>query len=117
MRIGIISTYPPIECGIATYTGYLVDALRLVNNNEVCVVSQFGGEGRGVYPAFHADDPDLADKVFRMMTQFTPDVVHIQHEYGLFGKSKGVNVIPLVYKFKLAGIPLVITLQDRKSVV
>ncbi len=112
MRIGIISTYPPIECGIATYTGYLVDALRLIENNEVCVVSQFGGEGKRVYPAFHADDPDLADKVFRMMTQFTPDVVHIQHEYGLFGKSKGVNVIPLVYKFKLAGIPLVITLHS-----
>ncbi len=28
MRIGFISTYPPIECGIATYTQYLTDVLR-----------------------------------------------------------------------------------------
>lgn len=108
MRIGMVSTYPPIECGIATYTGYLVEALRRLDN-EVYVVSQFGGEGEKVYPAFHAHDPDLAEKIFQMMAKFTPDVVHIQHEYGLFGKPKGVNVIPLVYRFKLSGIPVVIT--------
>ena len=107
MRIGMVSTYPPIECGIATYTDYLVDALRV--NNEVYIVSQFGGEGEKVYPAFHADDPDLADRIFRMMVKFTPDVVHIQHEYGLFGKPKGVNVLPLLYRFKLCGVPVVIT--------
>jgi len=104
----MISTYPPIECGIATYTGYLVDALRTFDN-EVYVISQFGGEGEKVYPAFHADDPDLANRIFQMLAKFTPDVVHIQHEYGLFGKPKGVNVIPLVYRCKLSRIPVVIT--------
>ena len=108
MRIGIVSTYPPIECGIATYTEYLVGALRGAGS-EVYIVSQFGGEGKRVYPAFHADDPDLADKIFRIMIKFTPDVVHIQHEYGLFGKAKGVNIIPLLYRLKLSGIPVVIT--------
>ena len=108
MRIGLVSTYPPIECGIATYTEYLVDALRTLDN-EVYVVSQFGAEGNKVYPAFHADDRDLADRIFQTMAKFTPDVVHIQHEYGLFGKPKGVNVIPLIYRFKLSKIPVVIT--------
>lgn len=116
MRIGMVSTYPPIECGIATYTKYLVEALRLVNN-EVYIVSQFGGEGERVYSAFHANDPDLADRVFQMMAQFTPDVVHIQHEYGLFGKPRGVNVIPLIYRFKLAKIPVIITLHTVYEVL
>ncbi|MCD5402117.1 glycosyltransferase [candidate division NPL-UPA2 bacterium] len=116
MRIGMVSTYPPIECGIATYTKYLVEALRRVNN-EVYIVSQFGGRGERVYSAFHANDPDLADRVFQMMAQFTPDVVHIQHEYGLFGKPRGMNVIPLVYRFKLAKIPVVITLHSVYEVL
>ena len=110
MRIGMVSTYPPIECGIATYTGYLVGALRMLDN-EVYIVSQFGGEGEKVYPAFHAGDPDLADRIFQVMAKFTPDVVHIQHEYGLFGKPKGVNIIPLLYRFKLSQIPVIITLH------
>lgn len=110
MRIGVVSTYPPIECGIATYTGYLTDSL-LAQGNELHIASQFGGSGEKVYPVFDSDDPDLAEKVFRIMVKFTPDVVHIQHEYGLFGSPEGLNCIPLVYRFKLARIPVVITLH------
>jgi len=80
-------------------------------HNEVYVVSQTGAEGERVYPVFNATDGDLAEKVFEAMIKFTPDVVHIQHEYGLYGKHMGVNVIPLLYKFKLAGIPVVVTLH------
>ncbi len=109
MRIGVISTYPPIECGIAAYTKYLTDAILRIEGNEIYIVSQFGGTGEKVYPAFHGDDADLADKAFKMMIKFTPDVVHIQHEFGLFGPSCGVNCIPLVYKLRLAGVPVVIT--------
>ena len=112
MRIGVISTYPPIECGIATYTKYLTDSLLRLEGNEIYIVSQFGGKGEGVYPAFHSDDADLADKVFKMMVKFTPDIVHIQHEFGLFGPSQGVNCIPLVYRIKLAGVPVVMTLHS-----
>ena len=109
MRIGVISTYPPIECGIATYTKYLTDALLRIEGNEIYIVSQFGGAGEKVYPAFHGDDADLAEKVFKMMIKFTPDIVHIQHEFGIFGPSCGVSCIPLVYKLRLAGVPVVIT--------
>jgi len=49
MRIVFVSTYPPIECGIGTYTSFLVEALERTPG-ELHIVSQYGAEGRHVYP-------------------------------------------------------------------
>lgn len=110
MRIGMISTHPPVECGIATYASYLTEALR-ARGADVYVVCHQGGAGRKVFAAFDYDDPDLADRAFSTTTRFSPDVVHIQHEFGLFGRDLGVNVVPLVVKFRLARLPVVVTLH------
>jgi len=110
MRVGFISTYPPIECGIATYTKYLSDALR-EKHIDIYVVSHLGGSGPQVFPCFDYEDGDLAERAFSMMVRFTPDVVHIQHEFNLFGRYEGVSVIPLIIQFRLIGIPVVTTLH------
>ncbi|RLB09014.1 MAG: glycosyl transferase [Deltaproteobacteria bacterium] len=110
MRIGFISSYPPIECGVATYTQYLIDALRK-KGVDVYVVCHMGGLGQQVFPSFDYEDGDLAEKAFSTMIRFTPDIVHIQHEFGLFGKHMGVSVIPLIVEFQLIGIPVVTTLH------
>jgi glycosyltransferase involved in cell wall biosynthesis len=41
----------------------------------------------------------------------TPDVMHVQHEYGLYGPQKGVEIIQLILLYRLAGIPVVTTLH------
>ena len=110
MNIGIISSYLPIPCGIATYSSYLIEELRRLKN-KVYIVCHKGGKGLDCYPAFNYDDPDLPHKAFRAMMKLAPDLVHIQHEYGLFGEQRGMNVIPLAFKFKLSRIPIVITLH------
>jgi len=110
MRIGFISTYPPIECGIATYTESLNHALRRLQN-ETFVMSQFGAQGEAVFPIFQARSQTFAADVFYTSTQMTPDVVHVQHEYGLYGPQKGVTVVELLLRYHLAGIPVVTTLH------
>ncbi len=110
MRIGFISTYPPIECGIATYTQYLTDALRS-KQTDIYIVSHIGGSGQQVFPTFDYEDGDLAEKAFSTMVRFTPDIVHVQHEFGLYGKHLGVSVVPLILEFKMLGIPVVSTLH------
>ncbi len=110
MRIGFISTYPPIECGIATYSQFLIDALRNLRQ-DVYIVSHLGGSGQQVFPVFDYEDQDLAEKAFSTMMRFSPDVVHVQHEFGLFGKHYGVQVLPLIVLFRMNQIPVVTTLH------
>jgi 1,2-diacylglycerol 3-alpha-glucosyltransferase len=110
MRVGLVSTYPPIECGIATYTQYLEAALRK-SGNETFVMSQYGAQGRSVFPVFEAGSASFATDVYNVSIRMTPDLVHIQHEYGLYGAQRGVSVIELILRYKLAGIPVAITLH------
>ena len=95
MRIGFVSTYPPIECGIATYTSYLNETLRKVGN-ETFVVSPLGAQGIGVFPIYRPESTSMPKQIFDISAEFTPDIIHIQHEYGLYGPQRGVHVIGLI---------------------
>ncbi len=110
MRVCFISTYPPIECGIATYTQYLTWALRR-KQLHIYIVSHYGGSGKNVFEAFDYEDGDLGNKAFSMITRLSPDIVHVQHEFGLFGKQKGVSLTPLYLQLKMVGIPVITTLH------
>ncbi|MBA7670551.1 D-inositol-3-phosphate glycosyltransferase [subsurface metagenome] len=112
MRIGIISTYPPMQCGIAAYCSYLVSELEAKGpSNKIHIVSPFGkGEG-SFYSVSSLDGLAVSERVFNAMAAFQPDVVHIQHEYGLYGPNHGVAIIPLLYRLKLASIPIIVTLH------
>ncbi len=110
MRIGFVSTYPPIECGIGTYTQYLNSSLRKIGN-ETFVMSQSGAEGHAVFPVFKNDSTSFSSDVFSTSTRMTPDLIHIQHEYGLYGSQRGVEIVDLVLRYRLAGLPVVLTLH------
>ena len=72
MRVVFVSTYPPIECGIGTYTGFLVEALTKLPN-EIHIVSQYGAEGRHVYPSYHPGEDGIARKIFNAVNRVSPD--------------------------------------------
>ncbi|ADN02670.1 glycosyltransferase [Spirochaeta thermophila] len=110
MRIGMISTHPPIECGIATYCQYLVEALRF-HQMEIFVMSPFGAQGERVFPVFPPGSDTFAHTVFKLSTSMTPDIMHIQHEYGLYGEQRGMEIVDLTLRYHLVGIPVVITLH------
>ena len=110
MRIGFVSTYPPIECGIATYTSYLNAALKKIGN-ETFVVSPLGAQGEGVFPVYRPESTSMSTQIYDISAEFTPDIIHIQHEYGLYGPQRGVQVIGLIVRYKLVGIPVVTTLH------
>lgn len=114
MRIGYVSTYPPIECGIATYTSYLNEAI-LKLHNETFVVSQSGAQGENIYTVFDPDSSSIGSQVFNFSCRLTPDIIHIQHEFGLYGSQEGIQVIEIILRFKLVGVPVITTLHTVYS--
>ena len=108
MRIAYISTFPPIECGIATYTQFLSEAVAKCKH-EIHVISENGAQGHNVYPAYTKDSRSLPRDIFEMSVKVTPDLVHIQHEFGLYGDTSGIGVLDLIFRYKANAIPVVAT--------
>ena len=111
MRIGYLSSFPPIENGIATYTSYL-EAATAHHDVETFVVAPHGAQGNNVFPTYVPGTGDFAPAAYRMLTQLNPDVVHIQHGRDQYGPSWGMEVVDLVLRLRLVNVPVVITLHD-----
>lgn len=114
MRIVIVSTFPPIECGIATYTMNLYSEL-IKEKNEVFVISQHGAGGQNVYPAYSPEDDNIAWKIFDLLSKLTPDIVHIQHEFGIFGSQHGIQVNELILRLRMSDMPVAVTLHTVRD--
>jgi glycosyltransferase involved in cell wall biosynthesis len=106
MKVLVVGTYPPTECGIATFTSDVESALRL-NDAEVTVVP--------VSPlplptslSIRRDDEDSYTAVGRKINELGCDVVLIQHEFGIFGDKSGANILALAAALE---VPYVVTLH------
>ena len=110
MRIVIVSTHPPIECGVGTYSQYMSEALRK-KKNEVYLVSPFGAKGKFVIPCYSTESMSLGMDIFSVVNKLTPDVLHIQHEYGMYGPRPGEALLDLYYHCMHVGLPIVTTLH------
>jgi len=115
MNIVMVTSWSPRHCGIATYSSELVGALRK-NGHHVDIIchtdEEFGGHREeGVYPVIDTNDPGWDEKVYVTVQQIKPDVVHIQHEYGLYltHGDYGGRILPLVFRLKLEKIPSIMT--------
>jgi glycosyltransferase involved in cell wall biosynthesis len=111
----MVTSWSPRHCGIATYSSELVGALRK-NGHHVDIIchidDDYGGHREeGVYPVIDTNDPGWDEKVHATLEQIKPDVVHIQHEYGLYltHGDYGGRILPLLFRLKLEKIPSVMT--------
>ena len=97
IRVAYVSTYPPRECGIATYTKNLVDAIsafctRVVTPPVVAAINDRGGQYNyeiRVKSQIDANDIQSYEKVAKAINASDVDVVNLQHEYGIFGGEWG----------------------------
>jgi glycosyltransferase involved in cell wall biosynthesis len=94
-RVAYLSTYPPRECGIATFTKDLLDAIDELNKlrpSAVIAVNEketIYNYDRRVKWQIERDSIDDYVRVAHNVSSSDADLVNLQHEFGLFGGDYG----------------------------
>lgn len=113
MKVVNVSTFLPTQCGLATFSNDLVNSLALsplVADTQVVAVSP---DPKQVFfpPVMAVIKKQVKSdyrRVARLLNRFEPDVVMIQHEYGIFGGPDGSYILDFVDELR---IPYAVTLH------
>ncbi len=110
----MLGNHLPRQCGIATFTSDLSDAIVLERPNIDCFVLAMNDAGaHHAYPSrvrFEITESDIA--AYRRAADFlnvnAVDVLCVQHEYGIFGGKAGAHVLAMLRELRM---PIVTTLH------
>lgn len=112
IKVIYTSSYIPRKCGIATYTKDLTNDINQLNPYALSEIMAINRPEESLsYPwevKFKITQSELETylQAANYANQSEADVVHLQHEFGLFGGNCGDYIIPFVESIKK---PLVIT--------
>jgi len=117
-RFAILGNHLPRQCGIATFTTHLADALDQAQPEADGFVVAMNDSGRQhAYPPrvrFAVSEADLS--AYRRAADFLNvnhvDVLSVQHEYGIFGGKAGAHLLALLGELRM---PIVTTLHTVLS--
>jgi len=110
-----ISSYLPRSCGIAYYSASYISALKKFakrHNRKISIkIIAHTDASKADYPIIDIKDRKWTQKVFRTIKKEKPDIVHIQHEYGLYETYHDRNrkLIELIEMIRKENIPVVMT--------
>ncbi len=113
-RIAFIGNYLPRQCGIATFTTDLCEAIAAEHRGTTCIAVPVNDIEAGyAYPArvrFELTEKDLES--YRRAADFlninSVDLVCLQFEYGIFGGRAGSHILALLRDLR---VPIVTTLH------
>ena len=113
-RTLFLGSFPPRECGIATFTKDVVDSFDQAygTSSEIIAIDEPGGEVRHYGPRVVArlteNRRESYSDIAHIVNAHPAAVLNIQHEYGLFGGERGVWLVDLL---KQLTKPVVLTLH------
>jgi glycosyltransferase involved in cell wall biosynthesis len=126
MKIALIATYRPEECGIATFTENLLLSLKNYHSNNQ-------NETHDIHiVAVQLNECDYPDEVAFCIRKdvasdytIAADFLHennfdfciIQHEYGIFGGESGLHLLSLVNRLRIPFIVTAHTILKQPSVL
>lgn len=112
-RIAILSTYPPTQCGLATFSAALRAALGPRTDVVRVVDQQVLRTNPDVVAHLVNGSADSAAGALTRLNDY--DVVIVQHEYGIFGGPDGVEVLRLVEGLRVPTIVVLHTVLESPT--
>jgi len=113
-RIAVVGNYLPRQCGIATFTTDLCDAISTeCGLARLYAVPVNDTESGYAYPervrlALAQDDLSSYEQAADFLSFTNFDLVCLQHEYGIFGGPAGSHILALLRRLKM---PVITTLH------
>lgn len=112
MNIAFLSTYPPRECGIATFTQDLVMQLRRIpSTSQSKIIAVSDGSFRyddKVMMELSQNDRSSYEQMAFKLNNSDINLLVIEHEYGIYGGEQGEYLLDLIGNLQ---IPFVTTLH------
>ena len=111
-RIGFIGNYLPRQCGIATFTTDLCEAIATEYDGTTCIALPVNDTEDGyAYPPrvrFELTEKDISSylRAADFLHTNNVDLVCLQHEYGIFGGKAGSHILALLRELRM---PIVTT--------
>ena len=112
LNIAFLSTFPPRECGIATFTQDLVEAIGtggIVNTNIIAINNSVKREydDKIIYEIDQNTQKDYKELALKLNCS-NIDLLVIEHEYGIYGGDHGDYLLDLLNNIN---IPVITTLH------
>src|ERR1041384_8209217 len=110
----MLGSHLPRQCGIATFTTDLSEAIGAISPEIDCfVLAMNDGGQQHAYPGrvrFELTDSDAGayTRAADFLNVNAVDVISVQHEYGIFGGKAGSHLLPLLRELRM---PIVTTLH------
>ena len=112
--VAFIGNHLPRRCGIATFTSHLLDAISAESPRSDCeAVAINDNQGPYHYPnrvKCEIEQHSFKDyiAVANKLNAIKPDIVCLQHEFGIFGGNRGSFILELLQHLQ---VPVVTTLH------
>ncbi len=122
LRICMVTPFPPRHDGIAIYSTELISAMEKLGHTVYVIThtdENVGGHGSqpNVFGIIDITKPDWERAIFEKVMEIKPDIVHVQHEYGLYANhgDYGISIIDLLFLLFDARVPTVMTYHSVYS--
>jgi glycosyltransferase involved in cell wall biosynthesis len=104
LTVGIVSTYPPTACGLATFSAALGRGLEVVGADPRVIRIADGSDSTKVEVVGElvSGSPSSIAAAAALLNEC--DVVVVQHEYGVYGGTDGDEVVQLLAQLRVPAI-------------